>query len=337
MRVLITGAGGFIGTHLVIDQLRRGREVTAVDLHVNQLKNLASHPRLKIFQCDFRDRSNLDPYLRGHEVCFHLASAHLEVGTTEDYYWGVNVSGTKEFIERSYSEGIDRFIHVSSVGVFGDVKNPPANESHPCSPTNIYEKTKLAGEQEIVKFAIQNRYSVGVIRPAWVYGPYCPRTKKLLRTIQKGRFVIFGSDQHLRHPVYISDCVRAMNLCVESSNLEGQTYIIAGPTPVTIRELIDTAAEALGVPRPSLQLPLVFGLLTGFLTEAAFKPLGRQPPFSRRSVDFFTKDNAYDISKAKKEIGYEPRVDLLNGLLETIHWQNEQSNVDLIKEEMKNG
>jgi nucleoside-diphosphate-sugar epimerase len=333
MRVLITGAGGFIGYHMVKDQLKKGREVTAVDLHFNQLKNLTSHPRLKILQRDFRD-PKLEPYLKGHEVCFHLASAHLEVGVRDDYYWKVNVSGLKEFLQRAYKEGIERFVHISSVGVYGDVKNPPADETYPCSPTNIYEKTKLAGEQEVVKFAKQSGFPVAVVRPAWVYGTYCPRTEKLLRTIKKGRFVIFGSGQHLRHPIYIADCVRAINLCAERSTLEGQIYNIAGPKTVTIRELVDTAADALGVSRPSLHLPLGFGVLAGHLMEAAFRLIGRQPPFSHRSVDFFKKDNSYDISKAREEINFDPQVELFSGFLEIIRWQSEHRFEDLVNEEM---
>jgi nucleoside-diphosphate-sugar epimerase len=115
-------------------------------------------------------------------------------------------------------------------------------------------------------------------------------------------------------------------MCAETDNGAGQVYIIAGQRPVTIETLVHMIAEALEVQPPALRLPVTMGKVAGYGLQLAFKPLGRQPPFSRRSVDFFLKDNAYDIGKAKNELGFEPQVDLRAGLVETRSWLNKPAN-----------
>jgi nucleoside-diphosphate-sugar epimerase len=109
-----------------------------------------------------------------------------------------------------------------------------------------------------------------------------------------------------------------MELCAETENINGEVFIIAGGTPVLVSELVDAISRELGVRPPVIHLPLFLGLAAGFSLEQAFKILGKQPPFSRRSLDFFLKHNAYDIRKAERMLGYHPRVDLHTGLQRTI-------------------
>jgi nucleoside-diphosphate-sugar epimerase len=326
MNVLITGGGGFIGSHLVDSQLAQGHRVRTTDLHVERLAHTTGHPNLDVMVGDITDPDLLKRLVDGIDVVYHLASAHLDVSLPDEYYRRVNVDVTLNLLEVAREAGVRRLVHCSSVGVIGEVKHPPADESSTCHPTNIYEQTKLAGEQAALRFAWETGFPVVVARPAWVYGPRCPRTQKLFRTIDKGRFVIFGDGCTLRHPIYVSDAVRGLEMCAETDNGAGQVYIIAGQRPVTIETLVHMIAEALEVQPPALRLPVTMGKVAGYGLQLAFKPLGRQPPFSRRSVDFFLKDNAYDIGKAKNELGFEPQVDLRAGLVETRSWLNKPAN-----------
>ena len=318
MRVLVTGAGGFIGSHLVDSQLEHGHHVRAVDLHLDLLRHHAAHPRLQMTRGDITEKEIVQEIVEGIDVLYHLASAHLDVSLSDEHYHRVNVGATLSLLEAARQAGVKRFVHCSSVGVIGDVKHPPADETSECHPVNIYERTKLEGERVALDFARRTGFPVVVARPAWVYGPRCPRTAKLFRTISKGQFPIFGSGRNMRHPVYITDAIRGLELCAETPDVEGEVFIIAGNVPVESRELVKLISQQVGARMQKIYLPVFLGQATGWTLELLFKLVGRQPPFSRRSMDFFLKHNAYTICKAQARLRYQPQVDLLTGIKMTI-------------------
>jgi nucleoside-diphosphate-sugar epimerase len=322
MKVLITGAGGFIGSHLVDSQLEHGHDVRALDLHLDLLKHQSAHPRLQAIHGDITDEDLLKEVVDGVDIIYHLASAHLDVSLSDEHYRHVNVGGTLSLLEAAREAGIKRFVHCSSVGVIGDVDNPPADETTDCHPTNIYEQTKLEGERATLDFFHRTGFPVVVNRPAWVYGPRCPRTAKLTRTISKGRFFFFGDGQNMRHPVYICDAVKGLELCGCVEGVEGEVFIIAGENAVPVSELVNVMSKALNVRPPRLHLPVALGFMAGYSLETGFKLIGKSPPFSRRSLDFFLKHNAYDIKKAKRLLGYQPQTNLRTGMEKTIQWNH---------------
>ena len=318
MRVLITGAGGFIGSHLVDSQLEYGYDVRAVDLHLDLLRHQEANPHLEAIRGDITEKHLVQKLVEGIDIVYHLASAHLDVSLSDEQYRRVNVGATLSLLEAARQAGVKRFVHCSSVGVIGDVQDPPADESTECHPVNIYERTKLEGERIALDFASRTGFPVVVVRPAWVYGPRCPRTEKLFRTISKGRLPIFGRGRNLRHPVYISDAVRGLELCAETRDIDGEVFIVAGETPVESRELIKVISRQLNARTQNIYLPLFLGQAAGLTLELMFKLVKRRPPFSRRSMDFFLKHNAYTICKAQSRLNYQPEVDLITGIQKTI-------------------
>jgi dihydroflavonol-4-reductase len=313
MRVLITGAGGFIGSHLVESQLAQGHTVRATDCHLQQLAHVAANPALEQVQVDISESQLLPSLVENVDVVYHLASAHLDVSKSDAHYHRINVEATQHLVAAAHAVCAKRFVHCSSNGVLGEVRQPPADETTPCHPTNIYEQTKLLGERAALDYFSDTGFPVIVARPAWVYGSRCPRTARLLRTVRKGRFFMFGDGRTLRHPIYIDDVVRGLELCARHGT-PGEIYFLAGGKPVTIAQLVQTMAELQGVPPPRWRLPLAVGMAAGYITQWLYGILGSQPPISRRTLDFYIKDNAYDISKARRDLGFAPEVDLRAGL-----------------------
>jgi nucleoside-diphosphate-sugar epimerase len=320
MHVLITGGGGFIGSQLVESQLRRGNRVRVVDLQAERLARLADHRNLEIIVGDIADAGLVAAITEGIDVVYHLASAHLEIGLPARRYREINITATENMLRAARAAEVGRVVHCSSVGVLGDIIRLPANEDTPCRPTNVYETTKLAGERLALAFSSRARVPLVVARPAWVYGPGCPRTRKLFRAIQKRRFIMVGDGRTLRQPLYVMDVVAGLERCAEAADAPGRVYILAGPTAVTVERLVERVAAVVGAPPPRLRLPVLPAKAAGLALEAAFAAIRRQPPFSRRSVDFFVKHNAYDTRRARDELGFQPAVGLDEGLERT--WES---------------
>ncbi|HYQ70555.1 MAG TPA: NAD-dependent epimerase/dehydratase family protein [Gammaproteobacteria bacterium] len=313
-RVLVTGGGGFIGSHLAVQQLELGREVSVIDTSLARLASLGDVKGLRRFEGDIRDSALLERALPGTDVVFHLASAHLEVTQDADYFQSINVAATRDLARIAGSAGVRRFVHCSSVGVYGPLLRVPADEDTPCRPDIAYEVSKLQGEREVLAVAADNGLSTVVLRPAWVYGPGCPRTEKLFRALRKRRFVMVGKGRNLRHPVYISDMLQAFELAASREGIEGQVFIIASAEYVTLEKLVAAILEVEHSGYRPLRVPLPVMWPVCFAMESLAKLLGREPPFSRRSLKFFTEDSAFSIARAVDKLGYSPGVDLPAGL-----------------------
>ncbi len=314
-RVLVTGAGGFIGSHLAADQLRRGRTVVALDLHLDRLAPLGARADLHRIEGDVADPAVQARAVRGVDTVFHLAAAHLGASIPEAEFARVNVAGVRTLVDASAAAGVRRFVHCSSVGVYGEVTDPPYDEDSPCRPELAYERTKLAGEAVVLEAARAGFPGV-VLRPAWVYGPGCPRTEKLFRSIGKGRFFLVGKSDTLRHCVYIRDMLDAFELAAQREAATGGVFVIADARAIPVRDLVREIARLTGASMPRTVPRPVF-LAGALVLEGAFGLLGKEPPISRRTMRFFSGNTAFDISRAREALGYEPRWDLPHGLAET--------------------
>jgi nucleoside-diphosphate-sugar epimerase len=313
--VVVTGAGGFIGSHLARALVADGRRVIAIDLHLDRLRHLEAPGSLDLVEGDAVDPRVHEPALRAADTVFHLAAAHLGASIGDDEFWRVNVRGLRTLIEGARAAGVRRFVHTSSVGVYGDLRETPADEQSTCRPQIAYEITKLEGEKVVLE-AIRDGFPAVILRPAWVYGPGCPRTEKLFRTIGKGRFLVAGNGDGLRHCVYIDDMVAAFRRAASSERALGQVMIIGDAEPVTIRHLVDTIAGLTGAPRPrSVPLPLLWA--AGLAFETLFAAIGKEPPISRRTLKFFTGNTAFRIDRARDLLGWEPQWNLAAGMAET--------------------
>ena len=311
-RVLVTGAGGFVGSHFAPYLAGRGFEVRAIDVHA-PARPLGNGVDFRVQ--DICDARGLTDALDGVDTVFNLASVHLDVHATPERFEAVNVRALEQLIELSAAAKVRRVVQVSSVGVYGHVAHPPAAEDAPLNPDNDYERTKAAGEKAAHAAALRTELDLVVVRPAWVYGVGCPRTRKLIGALRKQRFFFIGRGNNLRHPIHIDDTLTALELAAAAGpEVAGRTFNIAGPRWMTVEEMVGEFARALRVPPPSLHIPRWLGLTVGWTAEQASAVVGAEPPVSRRTLAFFENDNAFDISAARRALGFEPKIELAEGV-----------------------
>lgn len=163
-----------------------------------------------------------------------------------------------------------------------------------------------------------------VARPSGIYGPGDRRLLKLFRGVARRRFVILGSGEIFYHLTYVTDLAEGFRLCGTVAGAAGRTYILAGPDVTRLNELVGLIADEAGVAPPSVRLPVWPLWMAGAVCEAVCVPLRIEPPIYRRRVDFFTKSRAFDIARARAELGYAPRVALRDGIRRTLAWYREQ-------------
>jgi nucleoside-diphosphate-sugar epimerase len=317
-RVVITGANGFIGRHLTAAQLALGRHVVAIDQKSGNLDNIRDNPNLTVVETDIRDTKSLSRPVSAADVVFNLAAAHLEVAATDSYFRAVNVDAMARLLELAESARVRRFVHCSTVGVYGPIETLPADEATPCKPDIAYEKTKLDGEQLAREAGASGRLSTVIIRPSWVFGPGCPRTLKFLRSISRKRFFFVGRADNLRHPLYIDDLLRAFEQAATLDIDAGSVYVIAGQEAISVRDLVREASKALGLQYNPITVPRPFVSAGCTIIENAFTAIKKQPPVSSRSLKFFTESTAFSTAKAKREMGFQAETNLSTGLSLTV-------------------
>lgn len=321
MKFLVTGATGFVGGHLVRRLVNDGHYVKALVRRGRDTGGLDS--KVEIIYGDIRDLVSLDEATRGIDIVYHTAAIVREAGVPDSFFYEVNVKGTENLLKASLMNGVKRFVHISTCGVHGDVQNPPATEESPFNPEDIYQKTKIESERLAMDFWRMG-LPVVIIRPAGIYGPGDTRLLKLFKLIKERKFFMVGDGKTLFHLVYIDDLIDALILAVKVPEAVGEAFLIAGERYLSLNELTRLIAYFFGVPQRKVRLPVLPIRLLAMAMEFTFKPLRAEPPLFRRRVDFFTKNRAFDISKAKRVLGYSPRVDIEEGVRLTVEWYREK-------------
>jgi nucleoside-diphosphate-sugar epimerase len=316
VRVLVTGTTGFTGGHLASALAARGYQVRAFERQPPQ------EPRrgIEVALGDLRDPAAVRKALEGVEVVYHIAAMYRVAGIPDETYRAVNATAVGALVDQAAAAGVRRVVHCSTVGVHGDIEHPPANEDAPLKPGDIYQESKLEGERLARETGARRGIEVTIARPTGIYGPGDRRLLKLFRGVARRRWVTLGAGRIYYHLTYIDDLVEGFRLCGEHPAAANRTYILAGGEVTTLNELIAIVANVAGVAPPTLHLPAWPFWLAGAACEAVCTPFGIEPPIYRRRVDFFTKSRAFDISRARAEVGYDPKIGLRDGITRTLEW-----------------
>ena len=305
--VLITGAAGFIGSHLADRCLQLGWRVIALDsfsryypevVKRTNLAAAASHPSCIVVEGDLLD-VDLGPFLQGVSVVFHLAGQPGVRASWEDFdlYTRTNVTATQRLLDAARGASIDRFVVASSSSIYGDVETLPATEDMPARPVSPYGVTKLATEHLARVYCRTFGVPAVCLRYFTVYGPRQRpdmALHKLISCALAGRpFEIFGDGAQTRDFTFVADAVSA-TLAAADRARPGMAYNVGGGSRLSLNAVL------------------------GIVERLAGRPLDR---VYRRLQAGDARDTAADIRLAGRELGFEPSFSVENGLAAQLEWQ----------------
>lgn len=322
MKVALTGASGYTGGHILKRLLARGDSVKAL------VREGSITPELRASGAELvtgvlGNKDDARRLVSGCDALMHVAAVYRTAGHPDSYYREINVEGTRKLLEAALEAGVRRFVHTSTVGVHGDVSHPPADENAPLAPSDIYQETKAEAEAMAREFGKTHPIEVAIVRPGAIYGPGETRLLKVFRSIARGRYAVVGSGKPHYHLVYIDDLVDGFLLALDRPEAAGETFIIAGPRAISQNDLAREVAQATGGSIWPLHLPAWPIQRLGDVVEAICIPLGIEPPIHRRRVDFWVKNRSFSIEKARRVLGYDPKVDVTEGIRRTALWYRE--------------
>lgn len=326
MKVLVTGAAGFLGGHLVDMLVERGDEVRAMVRPIEDASHLRTLKHVEIVNGDLTDAESLKRAVKGVQRVYNVAAKTGPWGL-EAVYKAINVWGVVDLISAAMDAGVQRIVHTSSITVYGHHLHGIVSEDHPYfAEDNPYSRTKIEGEKIIADLVQGRKAPVVIVRPAWIYGPRDNASfGRFVSLVESGKGFFIGSGKNIVPSVYVRDVAQGMIKAGDAGNeVIGRAYNLVNDQRVTQEEYLNTIADALHVPHISRHIPF-FALSAGGRTaELVWQALGRRnaapPPVTTYGVTLLGGDQQFSIDRARKELGYEPTVDIKRGIEEGVRW-----------------
>jgi dihydroflavonol-4-reductase len=312
MRVLVTGAGGFVGSHLAHRLARNGVRVRALVRAAPPDARLAGSG-IELVTGDIRDEASVDAAIRGCEVVYHMAAARGRATWQECY--SVNVEGTERLARAAARAGVRRFVHAGTRGVHG-VHRGVLDEEAPFAPTSLYRKSKLLGEQAVGRVARECGLDVAILRLPGMMGARAGSWLGLFRAIGRGGFRVIGSGRNRQHPCHVDDAVDGLVLAGSADRPGVEAYLLGGPEPVTVNDFVHRVAAELGVRVSRVHLPAApYRSVAAVRTWLARRGAGLP---ATHDYEMFLADCVIDDRKARRELGYAPTRSLETSIGDTV-------------------
>jgi nucleoside-diphosphate-sugar epimerase len=322
MTVLVTGAAGFLGSHLTELLLDRGERPRALVRPGEDLETLANLG-IDIHVGDIGDRAAVEGALSGVDRVLNCAARTGPWGRAAEYEQ-TNVTGLETLVRAANEAGVRRVVHVSSITVHGNDVRGTADESAPrLVEPNPYSQTKVAGERLLERMFRSEGAPVTVVRPGWIYGPRDAASfARLARKIETGQMIMVGGGDNQLPLIYVTDVAHGVLLASEAHQAVGRTYLLVNDEPVTQRDFIEAIAAELGVPPTHRRIPYKLALALGGAAETVWRVARRPepPPVMRYGLQLLGGENRFDIKRARRELGFVPEVDLAQGVKRSIEW-----------------
>ena len=326
MELLITGGNGFVGRNLIVALQERGDSTRVLALPSEDTTWLEKRG-VKIFRGDVCQPDTLIAPMRGVDGVFHLAAMTGVWRPMRDYY-AVNVNGTGKVCREALRAGVSRIIHISSVMVYNTAIGRPVTEDDPLDPLDEpYCKTKAEGDKLVQRMIIEDHLPAVIIRSAIIFGPGdSPNFGRVTDRARTGKSIIIGSGNNAVPLVYITDLVQGLLLAMDSEHAMGQAYNISNDRPISQKEFLSSIAQEIGAPAPRMRVPYSLLYSAAYSIEHISRFSGnRIPPFlTRHGIKLYGADNRLSIDKARRELGYEPQVPILEGIRLAAAWYKNQ-------------
>lgn len=312
MKVLVTGGTGSLGSVLAEDLLKKNYEVNVLARNKYESQNPKLHP----FVGDITDKEAAKNATKDCEMVYHIAGLMSYTRPYPELY-STNYLGTENVLEAAIESGARRFLYCSTVGVMGELKKFPVDETHPCKPDNNYAKTKYMAEKLV--FENQDRIEVCAIRPAPIYGPKSTLFSDLIKNIYLGKLSYIGSGEYKAHMANVRNVSYALQLAGLRKSAAGNKFIIADSDVKTAKEVYAILVKLLGI-EPKPPIPYWKAYLAASYYETMQKITGKPAKLSRAYLKILTRDREYSTEKARRVLDYRPPVSLEQGLKETVDW-----------------
>lgn len=327
MRFLVTGATGFIGRHLVERLIAAGEQVKALVRPAADATWLDAHG-VEVIRGDIADADAVQRAAKNCGVLFHLAARTESVGLlSRDDVRVANIQGTENVARAALCADVERLVFSSSVAVYGRIaKNRLIDETSETNPDSPYGESKVRGEQIVLAARKQSGLPVVVARIATVWGPGTTSWLGLFRSIASGRFRLIGNGMNHHHIADVSDIVEGLLLCGSKQGIEGRTYTLAGDESVPLRGLVEMIGEEVGVGRFPAPLPATPLYVYRSLDRLVVALTGHKLPRADR-LAMFLGDRTFDISRAKQQLEYNPKVKTKDTIHRMAEWFRAQGHL----------
>jgi nucleoside-diphosphate-sugar epimerase len=316
MQVFITGASGFIGRALYDRYAAEGHDVRGCDL--------LADPERNIVEGDVATSGPWQDHARGCELVIHTAATVSLRLERPGEIWRSNVLGTANAVAAAERASVQRFVHFSSVTVFGFEFPDGVDERYPVRNTYVpYPDTKIASEQVVLQAHLDGRVPATIVRPGDVYGPRSRVWARIpAELIRARRFMLPGGGRGIHSPVYIDNLIDGVVLAASSPEALGQVFTLSDGIGVPYREFFGPYAELVGRRLITMPAPAAIGLSAVIQRVARLAPGDNE--VNPASARYLLRKGTYSIAKAREVLGWEPRVGLEEGLARTIAWLREQ-------------
>jgi nucleoside-diphosphate-sugar epimerase len=316
-RVLVTGAAGFIGRALVERFRAEGSEVHGVDLiEANDETHLSA---------DLTEPGGWQGHAEGCNLVVHTAAV-VGMYSSRGGYWETNVAATRHVLDAAIAGGAKRFVHLSSIVVFGFDFDGEVDERSPVRPNGVhYVDTKIASEQVVLEAHAEGEIPCTIVRPGDVYGPASrPWTTEPVRLLKSKQLILPNGGRGLHSPVYVDDLVDGIVRAATAPEAEGRVFILTGAEKPTIGEFVAHYCRMLGIDEPRTAPTRVVREVARAMDLAA-KLRGRRSEATPAAIDYLTRRGSYSIERAREVLGYEPAHDLQSGMRKTEEWLRTES------------